>query len=87
MSPAASQIRAIRMCNGGESVDNGNAQTMCSYCSGGVCVQWQACEVPEPFPVPDRWTRFVSRIEQAIADWKRGQWRKHRRASIQTPFD
>jgi DnaJ-class molecular chaperone len=48
MSPAASQIRAIRMCNGGESVDNGNAQTMCSYCSGGVCVQWQACEVPEP---------------------------------------
>lgn len=38
----------LRFCEGGESVTNGKAATACSYCSGGVCRQMQACDQSPP---------------------------------------
>lgn len=37
-------IRFIaRACTGGETVENGQAQTACDYCTAGRCRELQAC--------------------------------------------
>lgn len=63
----ALELRAIRHCDGGESVDRGDTQTRCAWCVGGICREaFPACEMetPQPEPRPSlifRAVRFVLR--------------------------
>lgn len=78
----------VRWCEHGESVRDGKTNKGCSGCVAGICGAALACELPEdPFPTPSRWARLRQYMEEAMRAWRRSTWRRHRRASIVTPFD